>query len=88
MQEGIGMLAFVLIGLKECDETKVLDELKAIKAGISALQANSLTQAKLNQMLHLCCKPGISYGFYKYYFLSEPKTHPYPVRKIKINNSE
>ena len=64
------------------------DELKAINAGISALRASSLTRAKLNQMLHLCCKPGISYGFFKYYFLSEPKNHPYPVRKIRINNSE
>lgn len=64
------------------------DEIKAIKAGISALRDNSLTLAKLNQMLHLCSKPGISQGFFKYYFLSEPKSHPYPIRKIKIDNNE
>lgn len=64
------------------------DELKAIKAGISALQASSLSLAKLNQMLHLCSKPGIGSGFFEYYFLIEPSDHPYPVRKIKINNGE
>lgn len=64
------------------------DEIKAIEAGISALNESSLTLAKLNQMLHLCSKPGIGFGFFKYYFLVESINHPYPVRKLKINNNE
>jgi hypothetical protein len=37
----------------------------------------------VNQLLHLCHEAGITDGFFRYYFLSEPAKHPYPVGKVK-----
>lgn len=41
-----------------------------------------LTLTHLNQFLHLTKEAGISEGFYKYYFLSVPSAHPYPVDRV------
>jgi hypothetical protein len=40
----------------------------------------SLTQA--NQLLHLCHEAGMSEGFFRYYFLTLPDRHPYPVDRV------
>lgn len=35
-----------------------------------------------NQLLHLNYEAGVTDGFFKYYFCSEPTSHPYPVDKV------
>jgi hypothetical protein len=49
---------------------------------IKAIDTNPLGRAQLNQLLHLCHEPGVSDGFFHYYWLSSPKLHPYEVDKI------
>ena len=44
--------------------------------------------AKLITSILVSSKPGIGFGFFKYFFLIEPINHPYPVRKILISNNE
>lgn len=41
-----------------------------------------LTLTHLNQFLHLTNEAGVSKGFFGYYFLSAPSTHPYPVDRV------
>ena len=49
---------------------------------IKAIDENPIGRAQLNQLLHLCHEPGLSDGFFKYYWLSAPDLHPYDVGKI------
>src|ERR1700722_1166684 len=49
---------------------------------IKGIDRNPLGRAQLNQLLHLCHEPGVSEGFFRYYWLSEPVEHPYQVAKI------
>jgi len=49
---------------------------------IRSIDANPIGRAQLNQLLHLCHEPGVSDGFFRYYWLSSPKYHPYEVDKI------
>lgn len=37
---------------------------------------------RFNQVLHLMHEAGVKEGFFKYYFLSSPKAHPYPVGTV------
>jgi len=72
------------------------EEYHALETGIKLVRESDLSHAKLNQLLHLCSYPGISHGFFKYYFLSVPSNHPYQVEKLaqvgldisKISNRE
>lgn len=54
----------------------------ALKNGMDAIADGSLSWARLNQIMHLCSQAGMSEGFYRYYFLSVPQTHPYPVEEV------
>lgn len=56
--------------------------LATLQNAVEAIEVGSLSWARLNQILHLCSEAGMSEGFYKYYFLTEPKFHPYPVRRV------
>jgi hypothetical protein len=49
---------------------------------IRAIDTNPIGRAQLNQLLHLCHEPGVSEGFYRYYWLAVPSSHPYEVVKI------
>jgi hypothetical protein len=49
---------------------------------IKAIGTNPLGRAQLNQLLHLCHEPGVSDGFFHYYWLSCPESHPYEVDKV------
>ncbi len=49
---------------------------------LDSLEEGSLSWAKLNQIMHLCSQAGMSQGFYKYYFLTNPKHHPYKTEHI------
>lgn len=57
---------------------------QALSIGVDALSTSdpSLSWSQLNQIMHLCSQAGISQGFYKYYFLSRPERHPYPVENV------
>ncbi len=49
---------------------------------IKAIDKNPIGRAQLNQLLHLCHEPGVSDGFFRYYWLCTPQFHPYEVEKI------
>ena len=53
-----------------------------IDGGAAALTRGALSWALLNQILHRSSEAGLSEGFFRYYFLSMPLTHPYPVDKV------
>ena len=44
---------------------------------LTKLTSSPLTHTHVNQLLHLSHLAGVSYGFFKYYFLAKPDTHPY-----------
>jgi hypothetical protein len=49
---------------------------------IKAIDTNPIGRAQLNQLLHLCHEPGLSDGFFRYYWLSAYARHPYELEKI------
>ena len=58
---------------KKPDE--VLERIKGIDKG-------PIGRAQLNQLLHLCHEPGLSDGFFRYYWLTVPSGHAYEVQKL------
>ena len=69
----------------------VIDELKNVmseRAGpvlsraAEVLSDGSLSWAVLNQILHRASEAGMSEGFFRYYFLHVPASHPYDVSKV------
>ncbi|MFH1958355.1 MAG: hypothetical protein ABIJ15_07770 [bacterium] len=50
--------------------------------GMEALNNRDLSWSRLNQMFQLASQTMMSEGFYKYYFLDAPNSHPYPVKKV------
>lgn len=57
------------------------DLMAAIENGATALGEGGLSWARLNQIMHLCSWAGMSEGFYKYYFLKRPESHPYDIHR-------
>ena len=53
---------------------------------IRLIDTDPIGRAQLNQLLHLCHEPGVSDGFFRYYWLTNPKCHPYEVDKIPSYN--
>jgi len=59
------------------------DLYRAVLKGIESLkQGGGLSWSRLNQIFQLASRPVLSEGFYRYYFLEVPKSHPYPVEKV------
>src|SRR5437867_2655459 len=46
------------------------------------MEKEPLSVTHLNQLLHLNHEAGLTEGFFRYYFLSIPGDHPYPVDKF------
>lgn len=46
------------------------------------LEKEPLSITHLNQLLHLSHDAGMTYGFFRYYFLTFPSNHPYPVDRF------
>lgn len=67
-------------GLEHFLSSKVEDEV--IKR-LENIDNEPLSKVQLNQLLIMSGLNGIKYGFYKYYWLSEPNTHPYKVRSVE-----
>jgi len=53
-----------------------------VQERILGIDKNSVGRSQLNQLLHLCHEPGVSDGFYRYYWLSVPMQHVYDVSRI------
>jgi hypothetical protein len=49
---------------------------------LQEIDVKPIGRAQLNQLLHLCHEPGVSEGFFRYYWSSAPSEHPYEVDKI------
>jgi hypothetical protein len=69
------------------DDWLVKKSPEEVFARIRAIDTNPIGRAQLNQLLHLCHEAGVSDGFFRYYWLSSPKCHPYEVDKIPGYNS-
>lgn len=66
--------------VRDLDESS--DLFAAIAPTLDSLKAGSLSWARLNQCMHRCSEAGMSEGCFRYYFLTVPATHPYPVEKV------
>ena len=55
---------------------------------IETIGREPIGRAQLNQLLHLCHEAGVSDGFYRYYWLTAPKLHPYEVVKLPGYSAE
>ncbi len=55
---------------------------KEVFERLSIIDVNPLSKVQLNQLLIISGLPGITYGFYKYYWLETPLSHPYDVKKV------
>lgn len=49
---------------------------------LSKIDKEPLSKVQLNQLLIISGLTGISYGFFRYYWLSAPKTHTYIIEKL------
>lgn len=78
IREAIGAYFPVIVNRTDGDA----EILAAVQNGLDALGEGSLSWARLNQIMHLCSEAGMSEDFYRYYFLSVPQHHPYPVEKV------
>ena len=54
----------------------------ALGDAMNALENGGISWARLNQTLHRSSEAGMSEGFFKYYFLTVPPQHPYPVSRV------
>jgi hypothetical protein len=46
-----------------------------VKAHLGQLEKSPIGRSQLNQFLHLCHEPGVSAGFFEYYWVSVPDSH-------------
>lgn len=63
-------------GFSETHEGRII--LKAL----SEMERTPIGLTRFNQMLHLMHEAGVSEGFFRFYFLSRPKEHPYLVAEM------
>lgn len=78
IQDAIGLnLPLVAARLTEGD-----DSYRAVARGLHSLEQGGLSWAQLNQILHRMSEPGMSEGFFRYYGMEVPNTHPYPVNLV------
>jgi hypothetical protein len=81
-EEATNLLKFYFPGslrlgnqLKSEDGQRILERLRDI-------ESHPLTITHTNQLLHLNHEAGMTDGCFRYYFLDEPLTHPYPVNRV------
>lgn len=55
---------------------------------ITKIETEPLDLTHFNQLIHLVHEAGVSEGFFKYYFLSTPDRHPYPLNKMQVQVPE
>ena len=64
------------------------ESLNEIFGRLSSIPKDPLTRSQLNQLLILSHKPGVSEGFFKYYWGDNPQHHPYKVTKLNSYHRE
>jgi len=52
------------------------------------IEKEPLSKVELDQLLIISGLTGITYGFFKYYWLTAPSEHPYPVKKLADYDSK
>lgn len=50
---------------------------------LETIDADPLSKVQLNQLLIVSGLPGLSFGFFKYYWLTKPEKHTYDVTKLE-----
>jgi hypothetical protein len=65
-------------------ETQVLksEDGQRIIERLMKLETDPINLTHFNQLLHLNHEAGVTEGFFRYYFLTHPLQHPYPVDKL------
>ena len=58
------------------------DDGKFILQRILKIPTEPIHVTHCNQLLHLLHEAGITEGFFRYYFLTLPSSHPYPVNRV------
>jgi hypothetical protein len=77
---------FDLFSNSETDGLESLFSLKGkeeVFTRLSKIEDEPLSKVQLNQLLIISGLAGITYGFYKYYWLATPETHPYNVKSLE-----
>ena len=83
LQEVIGIFSFFFPGsFSEHSPFKQSQDGKRILGRILEMPKEPISVTHFNQLLHLNHEAGVTDGFFKYYFLSQPSKHPYPVDKV------
>lgn len=54
---------------------------------IGEINSKPLSRAQFNQLLLLSHEAGMSWGFFRYYWLERPKGHPYDVTKVDYHKT-
>lgn len=54
---------------------------------VKKMEVETLSCARLNQVLHLASEAGMEMGFFSYYFLKIPENHPYSVKNVFANKT-
>ncbi|MGH3170442.1 MAG: hypothetical protein ACRDN0_31740, partial [Trebonia sp.] len=54
-----------------------------VKERLTRLQDFPVGRSQLNQLLHLCHEPGVSAGFFEYYWTSAPTGHPFDATRVE-----
>jgi hypothetical protein len=49
---------------------------------LAQIESEPVSRTHFNQLLHLMHEAGVSDGMFKYYFLSAPVGHPYPLKSV------
>ncbi len=73
------LLAMLSFGFDDWLEKKDSTDLFS---SLTDLASRPLGRAQANQLLHLCHEPGVSVGFFRYYWLCIPENHPYRPDKL------
>jgi len=76
-----GQLALFAGGTGGIDSWLTGDHADTVMARLDRLPGDPIIRSQLNQLLALSHRPEVSEGFFKYYWLSEPR-HPYDVTRI------
>jgi len=58
---------------------KPIENGELIRARIADIPQDPLSHSQLNQLMHLSHQAGMTEGFYRFYFLTQPEAHPFIV---------
>ena len=62
-----------------------VENVDLIRSRISDIPRNPLSHSQLNQLMHLSHQAGMTEGFFRFYFLTQPNGHPFVVSKAPFD---